>query len=193
MLTVAVMATNWPVNWEGPCTDAAIVAKWSDIRKRLAQVLPSSAGKIGAAKRNQVYELLGNSFYLPVKPDLELEKKVFAIVGADYMQFAIGEILNKYLKKYPCVNTSSSSSSSTSSIYSTSSSDSSSTSDLYPTIISSDSSSTSDVYSTISSDSYSTISSDVYSTISSDSYSTISPTDVYSTISSDSYSTISSD
>ncbi|KAJ1657592.1 hypothetical protein GGF38_004382, partial [Coemansia sp. RSA 25] len=64
---------------------------------------------IGYTKYKQVFELLNESFLLPYKPDLELEKKLFDIVGAEYMQFAIGHILNKYWKKHPCTNPSSSS------------------------------------------------------------------------------------
>ncbi|KAJ2381281.1 hypothetical protein H4S02_006278 [Coemansia sp. RSA 2611] len=57
---------------------------------------------IGTKKHDEVYKLLKNSYYLPTTPDLKLEEKLFTIVGADYMQYAIGEILNKYWKKYPC-------------------------------------------------------------------------------------------
>ncbi|KAJ2011816.1 hypothetical protein IWW57_006502, partial [Coemansia sp. S610] len=101
-VVVAVLATNQPVNWGCACTDAAIITNWSQIRTRLATILPSSAGMIGTKKHDEVYKLLKNSYYLPTTPDLKLEEKLFTIVGADYMQYAIGEILNKYWKKYPC-------------------------------------------------------------------------------------------
>ncbi|KAJ2318585.1 hypothetical protein GGI00_006564, partial [Coemansia sp. RSA 2681] len=94
MIVVAVMATHQPIPWDDPCTDAAIIANWGKVRDRLGKLLPTSVGKLGKTKLKQVRELLGGSYYLPIKPDLELEKKLFAIVGRDYMQYAIDEILN---------------------------------------------------------------------------------------------------
>ncbi|KAJ2859422.1 hypothetical protein GGH94_006109 [Coemansia aciculifera] len=190
MVAVAVMATNQPIDWDGPCTDAAIVANWMGIRTRMVVVLSLDDGRISFAKRVQVHLLLRNSFFLPITPDLEILQRVFGIVGADYMQYALGEILNKYWENYPCVtptptiSSSASSSDSSSSDVSSTSSDSSSSdiyfsSDIYSTI-SSDSSS-SDTYSIISSDSSS---SEIYSSLSSDS----SSSEVYSTTSSDSSS-----
>ncbi|KAJ2061426.1 hypothetical protein GGI17_003107 [Coemansia sp. S146] len=196
MVAVAVMATNQPIDWDGPCTDAAIVANWMSIRTRMVVALSLDDGRISLAKRLQVHLLLRNGFFLPIIPDLEILQKVFDIVGANYMQYALGEILNKYWENYPCVtptptisSSASSSDSSSSDIYSTTTSDSSS-SNVYS---SSEVNSSSEVYSTISSDSssseaYSTISSDPSSSYVSSSYTTstsIEPTsvtsDIYST------------
>ncbi|KAJ2381280.1 hypothetical protein H4S02_006277, partial [Coemansia sp. RSA 2611] len=102
MVAVAVMATNEPVDWEGPCTDAAIVANWKDIRTRFRRILDDDDDRLSDSKRRQVYKLLNNSYYLPYNPDLVLKDKLFDIVGSKYMQYAIGEILNKYWRKHPC-------------------------------------------------------------------------------------------
>ncbi|KAJ2907567.1 hypothetical protein GGI21_003760, partial [Coemansia aciculifera] len=101
MVAIAVMATNNPIDWQSPCTDAAVVAKWADIRTQLMWALPSSVGEIGYRKYQQVIQLLGGSFYISNKPDLVLEKKLLAIVGANYMQEVIGSTVSTYLKKYP--------------------------------------------------------------------------------------------
>ncbi|KAJ1816865.1 hypothetical protein LPJ60_005123, partial [Coemansia sp. RSA 2675] len=140
MVAVAVMATNEPVDWEGPCTDAAIVANWKDIRTRFRRILDDDDDRLSDSKRRQVYKLLNNSYYLPYNPDLVLKDKLFDIVGSKYMQYAIGEILNKYWRKHPCVTPTPTTSSSTSSIYSTVTS-----SDIYSTVTSSD------IYSTVTS------------------------------------------
>ncbi|KAJ2895013.1 hypothetical protein IWW38_002416, partial [Coemansia aciculifera] len=99
---VAVMAWHEPIPWKSPCVDPAVIANWSKIRTQLAKVLPSSDSKIGKAKKDQVYKLLGKSWNLPTKPNIDIYHQVFDIVGADYMQFAIDEILNRYWAKYPC-------------------------------------------------------------------------------------------